>query len=216
MTVQTSTVRLGRRLPRSFYARPSTEVAPDLLGRVLTRRLPNGVRLAARVVEVEAYMEGDEASHSFRGRTARNLVMFGRPGHLYVYCSYGVHWCMNVVTGVEGEGSAVLLRAAEPLLGLEEMSLRRGTFDVRKLCSGPGRLTQALGVTRIENGTDLVRGSEVALLEGRPVLGSGARRTTRVGIRVATERRWRWLIDGDPYVSPGRARSSGAMGSRRS
>lgn len=201
--------RLGARLPRAFFARPSTEVAPDLLGRTLVHRLESGTRLAARIVEVEAYMEGDEASHSFRGRTARNEVMFGPAGRLYVYFSYGVHWCMNVVTGLDGEGSAVLLRAAEPLVGLEDMSRRRGTLDPRKLCSGPGRLAQAFGVTRNENGADLVRGPDLVVRAGEPVPRSRSRRTTRIGITVATARPWRWLVEGDPFVSR-------ATGSRRS
>ena len=108
-------MRLGRRLGRAFFARPSTEVAPELLGRILVRTDHDGGRVAARIVEVEAYEEGDPASHSYRGRTPRTEVMFGRPGHLYVYFTYGMHHCMNVVTGRPGEGSAVLLRAAEPI-----------------------------------------------------------------------------------------------------
>ncbi len=194
----------GRRLPLSFYARAPTEVGPDLLGRLLVREMADGRRLIARVVEVEAYQEGDPASHSFRGRTPRNEVMFGQPGHLYVYFTYGMHFCMNVVTGRDGEGSAVLLRAAEPLEGLEEMARRRGTDDPRKLCSGPARWAQAFGVAGEDNGADLVRGRELWILEGEPVPPARIARTTRVGVNVGAERRWRFAVKADPFVSPGR------------
>jgi DNA-3-methyladenine glycosylase len=197
-------VKLGRRLPRSFFGRPSTEVAPDLLGRVLVRILPDGVRLSATIVETEAYGEGDPASHAFRGRTPRNAVMFGPPGHLYVYFTYGMHFCMNVVTESEGRGSAVLLRAAEPLQGHQTMAERRGTSEVRRLCAGPARWTQAFGIAREQNGADLVRGREVYLLEGEPVPRSEIRITTRVGVNVGVERPWRFLVAESPFVSPGR------------
>jgi DNA-3-methyladenine glycosylase len=208
-------VRLGRRLPRSFYARASTEVAPDLLGRVFVRPLDDGRRLAARIVEVEAYMEGDPASHSFRGPTVRNAVMFGPPGHLYVYFTYGMHHCMNVVTGRPGEGSAVLLRAAEPLEGLDEMALRRGTSEPRRLCAGPGRFAQAFGIDRDLSGADLARGPEVALLEGTPVAADRVDRSTRVGVTVGIEPRWRWFVRGDPFVSRGRPAVVVSEASRR-
>ena len=205
----------SRRLPRSFYARPSPEVAPDLLGRLLVRRLPDGRRLSARIVETEAYQEGDPASHSYGGRTRRTEVMFGRPGRLYVYFTYGMHFCMNVVTGQDGEGSAVLLRAAEPVEGLEDMARRRSAADPRLLCSGPARLCQALGVARAESGTDLVRGHELWVLSGEPVPPSRIGVTARVGIRDGIDRRWRFLVTGDPFVS--RARPvAGITGSRGS
>ncbi|MGH2530211.1 MAG: DNA-3-methyladenine glycosylase [Actinomycetota bacterium] len=194
----------SRPLPRSFYARPSPEVAPDLLGRILIRRLPDGRRLSARIVETEAYQEGDPASHSYRGRTRRTEVMFGRPGHLYVYFTYGMHFCMNVVTGQDGEGSAVLLRAAEPVEGLEDMARRRSASDPRLLCSGPARLCEALGVARAENGTDLVRGGHLWVLPGEPVPPSRIGVTARVGIRDGMDRGWRFLVTGDPFVSRGR------------
>ena len=136
------------RLPRRFYARPSTVVARELLGRVFVRAGRGSARVAARIVETEAYEQTDPASHSFRGLTPRNAVMFGPAGHLYVYFTYGMHFCMNVVTDREGWGSAVLLRAAEPLEGLASMRRRRGTPDVRLLCAGPARLTQAFGIDR--------------------------------------------------------------------
>ncbi|MFN2589185.1 MAG: DNA-3-methyladenine glycosylase [Actinomycetota bacterium] len=191
-------------LPRAFYRRPAPVVAPDLLGRLLVRTLPDGERLAARIVECEAYQEDDPASHSYRGLTPRTEVMFGPPGHLYVYLSYGAHWCMNVVTGRDGEGSAVLLRAAEPLDGIERMRANRGLHDERLLCAGPGRLTQALGITRDHNGIDLVKGGELVIAPGRPLPDQRVRVATRVGLTVAREQPWRFIEAGSPYVSRGR------------
>lgn len=189
------------RLPRSFYARPAIEVAPDLLGHVLVRRLPDGTRLAARLVEVEAYEPDDPGSHAFRGMTTRNEVMFGPPGHLYVYFTYGMHFCMNAVTRRAGEGSAVLLRAGEPFEGLDEMRTRRARERDTDLCSGPGRFTQALGIERPENGVDLVGGDEAWVERGTRA------GTVGVGIRVGvhdTTRSWRFWLEGNPYVSRGR------------
>lgn len=168
------------------------------------RRVGDGTLLTARIVEAEAYQEDDPASHSFRGRTNRTEVMFGPPGHAYVYFTYGMHHCMNVVTGSTGEGSAVLLRAAEPLEGLEEMARRRGTTDPRALCSGPGRLCQALGIDRAENGLDLVHGRRLWLLEGAPVTPSKISVGSRVGITSGTERPWRFSVQGDRFVSRAR------------
>jgi DNA-3-methyladenine glycosylase len=193
---------VARRLPRSFYRRPAFEVAPDLLGQVLVRHLPDGSRLAAAIVEAEAYEPGDPASHAFRRMTSRNAVMFGPPGHLYVYFTYGNHWLMNAVTRREGEGSAVLLRAAIPLEGRERMAQLRGRDEDRELCSGPGKLAQALGVTGLENGEDLVRGDAVWMETGAPPprVATGI----RVGVNVGLEERWRFWAEGDPFVSRGR------------
>ncbi len=191
------------RLSRSFFARPSTEVAPDLLGAVLVRRL-DGAILAARIVETEAYQEDDPASHSFRGRTPRTEVMFGPAGRLYVYFTYGMHFCMNVVTGADGEGSAVLLRAAEPLEGLDEMRRLRGVDDVRLLCSGPARLCQALAVDRAQNGEDLVRGDALWLTRAGTVPAGRIAVTPRVGIRNGVERPWRFMLSDNPFVSRAR------------
>jgi DNA-3-methyladenine glycosylase len=171
----------------------------------LVRWLPDGTRLTGRIVEVEAYGPDDPASHAFRGPTRRNAVMFGAPGHLYVYFTYGMHFCMNVVTGRVGEGSAVLLRAVEPLEGLEEMRRRRGREAVRELCSGPARLCQAFGVDRGLDGADLVRGPELWLAQGEPVSPGSISRGARVGIRVGLEHPWRFHVAGDPFVSPGRS-----------
>ena len=173
--------------------------APRLLG----ARLRAG-SVAVRLTEVEAYAGAvDPGSHAYRGRTARNAVMFGPPGHLYVYFTYGMHFCMNVVTGRNGEGSAVLLRAAEPLTGLPEMARRRATEDPRLLCAGPGRLTEALGIARADNGIDVVRARELSIVAGDPVPEAQVASGRRVGIRVATERPWRLWIEGSRYVSRG-------------
>jgi DNA-3-methyladenine glycosylase len=210
-------VRFGRRLPRSFYARPSTEVAPDLLGRILVRVLADGTRLAARLVEVEAYGPDDPASHAFRGPTPRNLVMFGPPGHLYVYFTYGMHFCSNVVTGSDGVGSAVLLRAAQPLEGIEAMADHRGVDAPTLLCSGPGRLTQAMAIARAENGVDLVRDGTLHVLSGEATSRRLVQRSSRVGVNVGADRRWRFYERGNAFVSRGRPSVPDVVrGSRRS
>ena len=192
------------RLPRRFYARPSTVVARELLGRVFVRSGRAGARVAARIVETEAYEQTDPASHSFRGITARNAVMFGPAGHLYVYFTYGMHFCMNVVTDREGWGSAVLLRAAEPLEGVATMRRRRGTTDPRLLCSGPARFSQALGIDRRFDGVDLVDGSTLWIERGVPVPSARVEIGPRVGIRSGVEQPWRFSVAGDPFVSRGR------------
>jgi DNA-3-methyladenine glycosylase len=180
-------------------------VAPDLLGRLLVRRL-DGETLVARIVETEAYQQDDPASHSFRGPTARNAVMFGPAGYLYVYFTYGMHFCMNVVTGRVGEGSAVLFRAAEPMAGLVAMASRRGTDDPRLLCAGPARLTEALGVVREMNGADLVDGDGLWISAGRRVPTDCVTVGPRVGIRLAVDVPWRFSEAGSRWVSRGRAR----------
>jgi DNA-3-methyladenine glycosylase len=209
-------VGFGRRLPRSFFARPSTVVAPELLGRILVRVRPDGTRLAGRLVEVEAYEQGDPASHSFRGRpTPRTEVMFGPPGRLYVYFTYGQHFCCNVVTGPEGFGSAVLLRAAEPLDGFETMAANRGTDSVRLLCSGPARLTQAFGIDRADNGTDLVKDPSLFLLAGSPLGARATGRSTRVGVNVGIEHQWRFFERASVFVSPGKPSVPDVVGAER-
>ena len=160
-----------------------------------------------RIVECEAYQEDDPASHSFRGLTERTRVMFGPAGHLYVYFSYGMHWCCNVVTGVDGEGSAVLLRAAEPLRGIERMrELRGGGQDARNLCSGPGRLTQAFALGREHNGLDLVTGSGLWISPGRRAAPDLIEQGPRIGISVARDRAWRFSLRDNAFVSARRPR----------
>lgn len=188
------------RLPRRFFDRPAVEVAPELLGRILVRSLP-GIRLAGRIVETEAYEPGDPASHGFRGPTPRNASMFGEPGHLYTYFTYGHHWMANVVTRSAGEGSAVLLRALEPLEGLEEMAARRDRTDPRDLCSGPGKLAKALGLDRAHDGADLTRGRVVWIETGEPVAAQRIACGPRVGLSVGMEQDWRFFEVASPWVS---------------
>jgi DNA-3-methyladenine glycosylase len=186
---------------RAWFDRSAREVAPDLLGKLLVHDAPEG-RVAGRIVEVEAYLGPEDlAAHSARGRTQRNAVMFGPPGHLYVYFTYGMHFCMNVVTGRDGEGSAVLLRAVEPVEGIELMRSHRAARDDRLLCSGPGRLAQAFGIGRAQNGIDLVSGDEMLIATGKPVLRSLVGEGPRVGIRSAMDRPWRLYELGNPHVS---------------
>jgi DNA-3-methyladenine glycosylase len=191
-----------RPLSRRFFARPSPVVARDLLGRLLVRRL-DGEVVVARIVETEAYQQDDPASHSYAGRTARNEVMFGPAGFLYVYFTYGMHFCMNVVTGRVGEGSAVLLRAAEPVSGTSVMARRRGVPSERLLCSGPARLTQAFGVAREQNGIDVVDGDELWIAAGRKTPDEAVAVGPRVGIRRAADVPWRFWVAGSPFVSRG-------------
>jgi DNA-3-methyladenine glycosylase len=189
----------GRALPRAFYDRDALAVAPELLNKVL---VGNGV--SARLVEVEAYRAGeDPGSHAFRGRTARNATMFGRPGSLYVYFSYGNHWCMNAVCGPGERAHAVLLRAAAPLTGIEVMyERRRAARRDRELCSGPGRLGQAFAVDRSLDGTDLVRGPLRIVDDGTPPPDAPSV-STRIGLAhgKGDEFPWRFNVAGDPNVS---------------
>lgn len=196
--------RTSRKLSPRFFSRDAVEVARDLLGCLLVRRI-GGTLLSGRIVEVEAYPgAGDPASHSFNGRTDRNAVMFEPGGRLYVYFTYGMHCCANVVTGRRGEGAAVLLRAVEPVAGIEAMTVRRGfdaaPADGRLLTGGPARLCQALGITLRDNGKDL-RGDEIHLLRGvRPPEGAIAS-SPRIGISRAKGRRWRFHLKANPFVS---------------
>jgi DNA-3-methyladenine glycosylase len=182
-----------RTLGSEFFARSVHDVAPDLIGVTL---LVDGV--GGRIVEVEAYDHEDPASHGFRGRTERNAAMFGPPGHAYVYRSYGIHWCLNLVCEEEGVANAVLLRALEPTHGLEEMRERRGLVGERLLCSGPGRLCQALGVTREHDGLALDRPPFELLERDRPVeIVTGP----RIGITRAAELPWRYAEADSRFLS---------------
>jgi len=189
----------GRVLPRSFYDRPVLEVARDLLGAVVVHG-----DVAVRVSEVEAYAGGhDPASHAFRGRTARNEVMFGPAGHVYVYFTYGMHFCMNLVAGPDGHASAVLLRAGEVVGGADLVAQRRPGATVRDFARGPARLTLSLGVDRAVNGVDVTSTrSPLHVRRGMPVADDAVRWGPRVGVSSAQEVPWRCWIDGDPTVSP--------------
>ncbi|HWM13090.1 MAG TPA: DNA-3-methyladenine glycosylase [Gaiellaceae bacterium] len=180
-------------LGRGFFARSVHEVAPELVGSTL---LVDGV--GGRVVEVEAYDAEDPASHGFRGETARNRAMFGPPGHAYVYRSYGIHWCLNLVCGREGVPEAVLVRALEPTHGAERMRERRGVEDERLLCAGPGRLCQALAVTAAHDGLAL-DAPPFALLAGEEHVAVA--RGPRIGITQAADRPWRYGLAGSTFVS---------------
>ena len=195
-----------RPLPRAFYERPAISLARALLGKVVVSDL-GGVRTSGRIVEAEAYRPDDPASHSFRGPTPGNLTMFGPPGHAYVYISHGIHRCMNAVGR---SGSAALVRALEPLEGLEAMASRRGLTEERLLCAGPGRLCQALGVTRGEDGLDLTDGDGVWITDGSPP--RRVVRTARIGVNVAVDRLWRFVEEGSPYASRRATRPSPSAG----
>ena len=184
---------LGRPVRRAFFARSVHEVAPDLIGATF---LVDGV--GGVIVEVEAYHHTEPAAHSFRGPTPRNRVMFGPPGFAYVYRSYGIHWCVNFVCEEEGSASAVLIRALEPTQGLAAMHRRRGVAEVRALCSGPGKLTEALGITDRHNGLALdappmalyARTGKIDLVAG-----------VRIGITKAVELPWRYGLKGSRFLS---------------
>jgi len=193
----------SRVLPRSFYDRDAIEVAPELLNKVLVRE-GDGPRLVARIVEVEAYRGADDpGSHAFRRRTPRNGVMFGPPGRLYVYFSYGNHWCMNAVCGPGTQPHAVLLRAAAPLAGLDAMRERRvAARRDRDLCAGPGRLGQAFGVDRSFDGADLVRGELRIADDGvSPPAHPGVSRRIGLGVGKGDELELRFYVPGDENVS---------------
>ena len=184
---------MAKKLTRAFFRRSVHEVAPDLIGATLLFGGAGG-----RIVEVEAYHHTDPAAHSFRGPTPRNAVMFGPPGYAYVYRSYGIHWCVNLVCEPKGSASAVLIRAIEPTVGLAAMRRRRGVTDERLLCSGPGRVCEALRITHAQNGMALdkppfalfARADEVEVIVG-----------PRIGLTKAVEKPWRYGLKGSRFLS---------------
>lgn len=196
-------------LPRAFFNRPVLEVAPDLLGRTLLRRTAEGT-IELRLTEVEAYAgDIDPGSHAYRGRTARNDVMFGPPGHAYVYFTYGMWHCLNLVCGPVGRASGVLLRAGEVREGKDQVRERRvSARHDKELAKGPARLATGLDVDRGLNGTDVCGGddSPLAVLTGTPPPGDQVRNGPRTGVGgEGAPHPWRFWIDGDPTVSPYRA-----------
>lgn len=200
--------RRSTKLPRAFYLRPTTVVARLLLGKYIVRNHGKS-RLVGKIVETEAYCEGDPASHSYRGRTRRNDVMFWSGGHLYVYFTYGMHFCANVTTRHEGTGEAVLIRAIEPIAGIEEMVWNRfgkkptGPFHrgiPSNLANGPAKLCQALGIRREQNGTDLL-GEDIHVLDAPRLPASRIGLSTRIGIQKGKEKKWRFFVRGSDWLS---------------
>jgi DNA-3-methyladenine glycosylase len=194
-------------LSRSFYLRPTLQVAQELLGKYFIRWIGANM-LIGKIVEVEAYCSSDPASHSFRGKTNRNSVMFCEGGHLYVYFTYGMHFCANIVTGPKGIGEAVLIRAVEPLVGVEMMMKNRqkgrlhlldGAYLIN-LTNGPAKFCQAFGLARHENGLDLYD-SEISITEGEPIPSKLIKRSSRIGIQQGVDKKWRFFIKGNPWVS---------------
>jgi DNA-3-methyladenine glycosylase len=185
--------KLGRPLKRSFFARSVHEIAPDLIGATL---LVDGV--GGMIIEVEAYHHTEPAAHSFRGPTPRNMVMFGPPGFSYIYRSYGIHWCVNFVCEKEGSASAVLIRALEPTHGLATMRRRRGVEDERALCSGPGKLCEALAITIEHNGLPLDQPPfALHARVGKSDVVSGI----RIGLTKAVDLPWRYGLKGSKFLS---------------
>jgi DNA-3-methyladenine glycosylase len=196
-----------RALDRAFFSRDPRRVARELLGKIVVRQ-HSGALLTARIVEVEAYLgEQDPAAHSAAGNTARTAVLFGPPGHAYVYFIYGNHYCLNVSCEPEGQAGSVLVRALEPLSGVEEMAKARGIEihspkDLLRLTSGPGRLAQAFSITRVrDNGCDLTSGDSNLWIGEDGYRARGIRLTPRIGITKAAEKALRYLLVGNVFVS---------------
>ncbi len=192
-----------KKLPRAFYSRPTLSVAKSLLGKILVRKIGTTI-LSGKIVEVEAYCQNDPASHSYRGKTKRNEAMFGEAGHLYVYFTYGMHFCANVVTGKKGIGEAVLLRAVQPISGIEVMRKNRGFTadrkDERMLTNGPAKLCEAFGLEREDNEANL-SGDKIFLVDGESIPKSKIGISTRIGITCGGEMKWRFFVKGNKWVS---------------
>jgi len=197
---------LNLKLEKEFYARDLLQVAKDLLGKILVKK--NGKEITAgKIVEVEAYDGStDEAAHSYRGPTPRNKIMFEVGGYLYVYFTYGNHFCCNVVTGKKGKGTAVLIRAVEPVSGQDKMIINRfggkkiSGKDLYNLTSGPGKVCKAFGINTSDSGTDLT-GNKIFLLNGTVIKKSSIGVSRRIGITKSTELPWRFFIKDSPFIS---------------
>ncbi len=197
----------SKKLNNSFYLRPTLTVAKDLLGKYFVRNIRRK-KLIGKIVEVEAYLgENDPASHAFNGRTRRNDVMFWRGGHLYVYFTYGMHFCANIVSEEEGKGRAVLLRAVEPIEGIEimkryrKMKLKKGQSAAEvNVTNGPAKLCEAFNIKREQNGTDLL-GQEIYITKGESIPKSKIISSKRIGITNGSKKKWRFYIKENPFVS---------------
>ncbi|MFT5129338.1 MAG: DNA-3-methyladenine glycosylase [Rhodothermales bacterium] len=185
-------------LPLDFYRRDTLSVARELIGKLVVRQV-NGKRCICRIVETEAYLSNDPASHAFRGRTARNAAMFAAGGISYVYFIYGMHFCFNVVSGEAGYGEAVLIRAVQPLAGLVEMRQRRGNKADRQLCNGPGKLCQALAIARPQNAQPLDLPELSICADQTPALDIAS--DTRIGIREGAELPYRFVARNSSFIS---------------
>ena len=195
---------MSKRFPRSFYLQSSTIVAPRLLGAYL-HHVVDGMELTGKIVETEAYAIGDEACHAFRGKTQRNSVMFEEGGYSYIYFTYGMHHCFNITTNEAGLAEAVLIRAVEPVGGIEKMrSLRPKAIIDRDLTNGPGKLCQAFALTRKENAIDLIESEELFVTQGSNIQANLIGVSNRIGINVAQENPWRFFIKNNEYVSRGK------------
>lgn len=188
-------------IPRDFFKRHTVSVAKDLLGHFLVRKLGENY-LVGKIVEVEAYRgEDDPGSHAYRGVTPRTKIMFGEPGHAYVYLIYGMYYCLNVTTEPEGKAGAVLFRAVEPIEGIEIMKRNRSVNDLRKLTNGPARLTIAMQIDRSLNGIDMTKIGPLFIAENPEKGDFEIVETTRIGIKVGLEKPWRFYIKSNPFVS---------------
>jgi len=188
-------------LPRSFYERYAVDVAKSLLGKLLVREL-EGRFLVGKIVEVEAYRGIDDpASHAYRGKTPRNYIMWEAPGLAYIYLAYGVNWCLNIVAEPKGCPAAVLIRALEPLEGIEVMRKNRGVARLRDLTSGPGKLTQAMSIDSRFNGWDLTKGKLLYVAEPPSLENFDIVATRRIGIKRGLDKKWRFYIKGNLFVS---------------
>ncbi len=195
------------KLPSTFYTRITLIVAKSLLGKIFIRKIGNKI-LSGKIIEVEAYLRNDPACHAYRGMTERNKVMFNGGGHLYVYFTYGIHYCANIVTNKKGIGEAVLIRAVEPIGGIEVMmknrfkdgAHRKDGHHLKDLTNGPAKFAQAFGMTMKQNGISLL-GDEIFIAEGETIPSSKIVTTTRIGISVAQEKKWRFYIKDNLWVS---------------
>lgn len=198
--LNTSNFDLSKKLDLDFYLQPTLKVAKNLLGKIVVRKIGKNI-LAGKIVETEAYIgENDPACHAFGGMTPRNKIMYLQGGHAYVYFTYGMHYCFNVVTEREGFPSAVLIRAVEPIEGIELMKKFRQTKDIYNLTNGPAKFCQAFKIDKSLNGTSLL-GDEIFIIESNDNLNFKIGRSSRIGIKSGLDKKWRFFIIGNPFVS---------------